>query len=149
MSKINYRDITGGILLFLVGVAFGYTAFVNYPLGTLRRMGPGFFPACLGLLLSVLGVLIALNSLRTESERPDVRIFSPIFILGGVAAFALSIETLGLVPALILTAVISSCAELRVRPINLLILCCVLSLIAPIIFIGLLGLQIPLFNWPS
>ena len=36
----------------------------NYPLGTAARMGPGYFPRILGILLIVLGAALSLRALR-------------------------------------------------------------------------------------
>ena len=51
----NPKDFWAGVLF----VAFGTAAIViapSYPLGTAARMGPGYFPRMLGILLIVLGV---------------------------------------------------------------------------------------------
>ncbi|MCO6383036.1 tripartite tricarboxylate transporter TctB family protein [Oceanicola sp. 502str15] len=148
MYRIDYVDIVGGALLVLFGVAVTYTSVTFYPMGTPSRMGPGMFPAGLGVVLVVLGLLLALQALRRPGPRPDVRIFSPLFILGGIAAFAAIIVPFGLIPAIVAILVISSLADLRIRPVSLVISCIGLSLFAPFVFVFLLGLQIPLLRWP-
>jgi hypothetical protein len=42
-----------------------------HSIGTLRHMGPGFFPLMLGALLVFLGVLIALNGLASFPDQGD------------------------------------------------------------------------------
>ncbi|MFY0634959.1 MAG: tripartite tricarboxylate transporter TctB family protein [Vannielia sp.] len=148
MYRIDYVDIVGGALLVLFGVAVTYTSVTFYPMGTPSRMGPGMFPAGLGVVLVVLGLLLALQALRRPGPRPDVRIFSPLFILGGIAAFAAIIVPFGLIPAIVAILVISSLADLRIRPVSLVLSCIGLSLFAPFVFVFLLGLQIPLLRWP-
>ncbi len=148
MYRFDYSDMVGGILLILTGAVVSYIAISNYPLGTLTRIGPGMFPAGLGGILACLGALLALHSLRKKGARPDVRIFSPLFVLGGIAAFALIVEPFGLIPAIIAVTVVSSLAELRLRPANLLALCLGLSLLAPFVFRVCLGLPIALLKWP-
>ncbi|MBS8225494.1 tripartite tricarboxylate transporter TctB family protein [Vannielia litorea] len=148
MYRIDYVDIVGGALLILFGAAVTYTSVTYYPMGTPSRMGPGMFPAGLGVVLAVLGILLAAQALRRPGPRPDVRIFSPLFILGGIAAFAAIIVPFGLIPAIVAILVISSLADLKIRPVSLVISCIGLSLFAPFIFVFLLGLQIPLLRWP-
>lgn len=148
MYRIDYVDIVGGILLILFGGAVTYTSVTFYPMGTASRMGPGMFPAGLGVVLAVLGLLLALQALRKPGDKPDIRIFSPLFVLGGIAAFAALIGPFGLIPAIVAILVISSLADLKIRPVSLVLSCIGLSLLAPFVFVFLLGLQIPLIRWP-
>lgn len=148
MTRIDYTDLVGGLSLVLTGAAVSYVSISQYPLGTLQRMGPGMFPAILGGVLAGLGALLSLQALRRPGSRPDIRIFSPLFVLGGIAAFALVIVPFGLVPAILAITVISSLAELRVQPVNLALLTLALCLMAPLLFVVGLGLPISLVRWP-
>ena len=148
MFRIDYVDIVGGALLILFGAAVTYISVTYYPMGTPGRMGPGMFPAGLGVVLAVLGLLLALQALRRPGRKPDIRVFSPLFILGGIAAFAAIIKPFGLIPAIVAILVITSLADLKIRPVSLAISCLGLSLLAPFVFVFLLGLQIPLLRWP-
>jgi len=148
MYKFDYTDMAGGALLVIAGAAVSFVSISSYPLGTLSRMGPGMFPAGLGMLLAFFGLLLIVQSFRTQGEAADLRIFSPLFVLGGVAAFALLVVPFGLIPAIVGITLISSLAELRIRPVNLALLCVALSILAPGVFKFGLGLNIPLFSWP-
>lgn len=148
MYKFDYTDTVGGALLILAGGAVSGIAISNYPLGTMSRMGPGMFPAGLGGLLAILGLILVIQSFRREGHRPDIRIWSPLFVLGGVAAFAILIAPFGMIPAILGIVIISSLAELRVKPASVALLCLALCLIAPGVFKFGLGLQVPLFRWP-
>lgn len=148
MYKFDYTDMVGGALLIVVGAVVTAYSISSYPLGTLSRMGPGMFPAGLGVLLAFFGLLLVIQSFRQEGQPADLRIFSPLFVLGGVAAFALIVVPFGLIPAIVGITVISSLAELRFRPVNLALLCVALSILAPGVFKFGLGLNIPLFSWP-
>lgn len=106
------------------------------------------FPAGLGVVLAVFGLILGLQALRRPGEKPNIRVFSPLFVLGGIAAFAAVIVPFGLIPAIVAVVVISSLADLRIRPVSLVISCVGLSLAAPFIFVFCLGLQIPLLRWP-
>jgi hypothetical protein len=58
MHRRDWTDIIGGIALLLFGLWFHFYARNDYNLGDLRRMGPGFFPAVLGVLVAGFGVLM-------------------------------------------------------------------------------------------
>lgn len=148
MLTRDYRDIVGGALLFVVGIAFAWYAAGHYQLGTLQRMGPGMFPTGLGAILAVLGVALFIPAFFRTGVMPEIRIWTPLFVLAGCSAFALAIRPLGLIPAIVAVVAISSLAELKVRPVGLIALCGTLCLIAWLVFRVLLGLPMVLVRWP-
>lgn len=148
MLARDYRDIVGGGLLIAGGLLFSWYAAQHYDLGTVRRMGPGMFPTGLGMILAVFGASIAIPAFFRNGVAPKVRIWTPLFVLSGVAAFALLVRPFGLIPAILGVTIISSFAELKVRPLSLAILCIVLCTIAWLTFRVGLGLAIPMFRWP-
>lgn len=147
MLSRDYRDIVGGALLLVSGLVYAWYSAGNYDLGTLRRMGPGMFPMALGVLLAFFGLLIIIPALFRSGVKPDIRTWSPLFVLSGVAAFAFTIRPFGLIPAVVAVTLISSFAELEIRPVRLLLLCTILPLLAFLIFRVGLGLPIPMFRW--
>lgn len=148
MLSRDYKDILGGLLLLATGLVFSWHAYGNYSLGTLRQMGPGMFPFALGLLLSAYGAGIMVPALFRPGALPRFRVWSPLFVLSGVAAFALTVRPFGLLGAIVAVTVVSSFAELKVRPVSLAILCAVLCLLAWLVFHVGLGTAIPMLRWP-
>jgi hypothetical protein len=63
----NQKDFFSGLMFVVVGAAFGIGA-SQYNVGTGARMGPGYFPMILGILLAILGSLIALKALGSEKQ---------------------------------------------------------------------------------
>jgi hypothetical protein len=57
------KDFVAGLLFAGVGILAIIIA-SNYPLGTAARMGPGYFPRILGILLILLGGALALRALK-------------------------------------------------------------------------------------
>src|ERR1700761_6888655 len=51
------RDTLAGVLMMLLGIGAA-AAGLHYRIGSLSRMGPGFFPASVGVLLAVTGAAI-------------------------------------------------------------------------------------------
>lgn len=148
MKVLLNRERLGGVVLVIIGFVATYVAITSYPVGTLKRMGPGMFPAGLGILLAALGCLQYVLAMNQRKSSVEIRIYSPLFVLGGIATFASSIGAFGLVPAITGAVVISSAAERRLRIFDTFLLVAGLSLLAPFIFRVCLGLPITLFEWP-
>jgi hypothetical protein len=61
-------DLLAGAIFVALGGGFAYTA-STYEVGSLRTMGPGYFPLALGLVLAALGVVImAVGLFRLRRE---------------------------------------------------------------------------------
>lgn len=148
MYSRDYKDIVGGFLLLAVGLWVVWYANASYDLGTFRRMGPGMFPLLLGVILAGFGGLIAVPAFFRAGPRFQIRLWSPLFVLAGVAAFALVVRPFGLIPAILAVTIISSLAELRVRPVSLALLCAGLCTLAWLVFRVGLGLPMPMLRWP-
>jgi hypothetical protein len=144
----------GGTLALAAGVWVMIEA-SGYPLGTLRRMGPGYFPVLLGALLAAMGGLLALTALlsgeagcagepREDDVRPDARAL--VAVLAGLGAFALLLPRFGLVPAVAALVVISAQGSGQMRPLGALALAVVLAALAWAIFRLGLGLPLPAFR---
>ena len=61
------KDFVAGLMFIAVGIAAIVIA-SNYTLGTAARMGPGYFPRILGILMIVLGAILALRSLQAQGR---------------------------------------------------------------------------------
>src|SRR5687767_704082 len=95
----NPKDVAAGALYVFVGVGFALGA-LAYRMGTAARMGPGYLPFWLGVILTGIGLLIIMKGLRRKTSRErlegwDLR--SLFLILGSVALFGIMLEPLGLV----------------------------------------------------
>lgn len=70
MKSISFdttNALCGG-LLTAVGLFFAWQAF-NLELGTAFRMGPGYFPLVLAVILTLLGIVILVQSTRVQESR--------------------------------------------------------------------------------
>lgn len=148
MLSRDYKEVFGGLLLVCVGTAFAWHSMIRYDLGSLRHMGPGMFPMGLGILLAFYGSVQLIPALFRRGTFPQFRIWTPIFVLSGVSAFALMVNPFGLIPAIVAVVVISSLAELKIRPVSLIALCAGLCLMVWLVFRVGFGLLIPMFRWP-
>jgi len=116
MSLIRNPKEFGSGCLF---AGFGLAAIVigaSYPVGTAARMGPGYFPRGLGIILVALGAILLIKSLRTKGAPIAIKDVRPLLIvLGSVVLFGLTVVPLGLVLSTILLIVVASTASHEFR----------------------------------
>jgi Tripartite tricarboxylate transporter TctB family len=137
----------------LIFVAFGLAAIIigsNYSLGTAARMGPGYFPRILGILLLVLGGALSLRALKIEGEPLPKFYWKPtVIVLGSVIAFGILVNYIGLVLATIGLVFGSSAASHEFKPKEALISGVLLATLAVGVFIFGLNLQLPIWPWSN
>jgi hypothetical protein len=143
----NPKDFWAGVLFVAVGVAAIVIA-SNYPLGTAARMGPGYFPRMLGLLLVALGALLALRGTRTAGAPLSRLQWRPtVIVLGSVVLFGAIVNRAGLVLSTVLLIVLASAASREFRPRESLVAGIFLATLAVGVFV--IGLQLLLPIWPT
>lgn len=157
MQIKSQKDFFSGLMFMIVGAAFAWGA-TKYNMGTGARMGPGYFPMLLGVMLAGLGVIVTFKSLVVESVGGDKIgkwAWKPLFFiiganllfgvcLGGLPAIGL--KPLGLIVGIYVVTFVASMAEAGWKFKNILILGTVLAVISYGAFIKLLNLQFPV--WP-
>jgi hypothetical protein len=148
MRGRDYSDILGGLLLVAIGLFAAMYASSRYEIGQITEMGPGMFPTTIGYTLAGLGVLIAIPAFFRAGTLP-VPDWRPLFaILGGVLVFALTVDHVGMVPALLLLIGAAVAANDRMmKPLPALVLAVVIITGAVLLFRVGLGIPLPLFKW--
>jgi len=117
------RDFCAGLIFLFFGALAAYIA-RDYPMGSAVRMGPGYFPYLLGILLALLGVVICIKSLVAHGERVEsASLRALLLVLGAIGVFAGTIESAGIVIATALLVGIGAAAspESRLREVVVLI----------------------------
>src|SRR5947209_1987539 len=136
----NPKDFLAGLIF----VAFGIAAIVlggAYPLGTAARMGPGYFPRILGILLIVLGGALALRSLTlVGTPLPGWKWRPVIVVLASVVVFGMVVTHIGLVLSTVGLIVASSAASREFRPREALVSGLLLAALAVGVFV--IGLKL-------
>jgi hypothetical protein len=149
-SLFSYnKDYYGGALMILIGLAAVYQG-TRYQLGTLARMGPGFFPSAVGAILAAIGLAIALSARPAVVEAGahpafDWRAWSGI--IGGTVAFIVLGEYGGLVPATFAIVFISALGDRNNSLKQAFWLSAGMVVIAVVIFWWALQMQFDLFRW--
>ena len=140
------RDFGAGLIFLFFGVLAAYIA-RDYPMGSAVRMGPGYFPYILGILLALLGVVICLKGLVVHGERIEsASLRALLLVLGAVGVFAGTIESAGIVIATALLVGIGAAAspESRLREVAVL----VVFLLAVAVGVFTYGLGLPFKIFP-
>ena len=158
MNIKSQKDFFSGVVFMAVGGAFAWGA-TTYTVGTGARMGPGYFPLMLGLLLAIIGAVVAFKALVVETEDGDKIgkwIWRPVgYIVAANVAFgvllgglpSLKIPAMGMVIAIIALTLIAAKAGTEFILKEILILSAILVVGSYVTFILLLKLQIQV--WPA
>ncbi|RYF06565.1 MAG: tripartite tricarboxylate transporter TctB family protein [Comamonadaceae bacterium] len=159
MKIKSQKDFFSGLMFMGIGVAFAIGA-TNYNIGNGARMGPGYFPLILGILLAFLGAAVTFYATVVETG-PDgdkvgkwawKQIF---FILASNFAFGIllaglptwGVPAMGLIVAIYGLVFIAAQAGDKVSYKETFILATVLAVGSYVAFVWALKLQFPV--WPS
>jgi Tripartite tricarboxylate transporter TctB family len=158
MKVQSQKDLFAGLMFMVTGTGFAWRA-SHYTVGSGARMGPGYFPLILGVMLAVIGVAVAVKSFLSgnpQSDKVGKIAWRPlVFIIlanlvfgaaiGGLPSMGL--PPMGLIVGIFLLTFIASNAgsEFNFKEVG--ILACILAVISYVAFVVLLKLQFPV--WPS
>ncbi len=143
------KDRIGGCLMMALGLTAALQG-STYSIGRLQRMGPGFFPVVLGVLLLLVGAAIALTATAgsqcpAHGLRPEWRGWGCIAL--SILAFAVLGRFGGLLPATIAIVIISALGDQRNSIVDALMLAAGISIVSVVVFSWGLQVQFPLFSW--
>lgn len=140
------RDAIAGALFVIIGTA-AWLGAQQYRIGTATRMGPGYFPMCLGMLLVGLGAINLLRSLAPgEGAVHEPRALTPLLlIVAGVAGFTLLVDRAGLVPAIAVLVGFACAPQLLRRPLEVVLIFVVLAAFSVAVFIDAFSLPLRAF----
>jgi hypothetical protein len=137
------QDLGAGLVFLMIGGAGLYFG-SDLTFGTSARMGPGYFPTLLSILIIAIGlavgargVTIAGPAIEPVALRPLVCIIAAILIFGSL------IDHVGLALATLALTALAACARRDVQPGETALLGIGLSLFAVLVFVYLLGQPLP------
>jgi hypothetical protein len=158
MKIKSQKDFFSGLMFMATGIAFAWGA-TNYTIGEGARMGPGYFPLMLGILLTLIGLFVTFEALVVETEDGEkigTAAWKPlIFIIASNLAFGIllgglpkiGIPAMGLIVGIYALTFIAALAGEEFKVKEVAILATVLAIGSYLAFIVLLKLQFPV--WPS
>jgi hypothetical protein len=141
------KDFWSGVM-FCGFAAVAISAAHGYSLGSAGKMGPGYFPLLLAVLLALLGAALIVRSVVFSGEPvPRFHIWPLTVMAAAVCLFGVLIEPLGLAVSLAVLTVMSAWAGARLRWAETIALAAALIIFSAGVFVYVLGL--PLNIWPS
>ena len=158
MKIKSQQDFFSGLMFMVVGLGFAWGA-TTYHIGEGARMGPGYFPLLLGIVLAGMGGFIIFESLVVETEDGEPIgkwAWKPLgFIIGSNLLFgvllgglpSIGLPAMGMVIAIYGLTLVAALAGEEFKLKEVLILATVLAIGSYLAFIMLLKLQFQV--WPS
>ena len=140
-------DLYIGLLFLAFGGVFGLTS-LSYRLGSIDRMGSGYFPLTVSVLITVIGLILIARAVVAGGVPKLRHLRRPralALVLASSIAFGLLISRTGLVVAVLATVLLARLADSEGRIVESLVLAVVISVIAVLIFV--VGLKLPLNTW--
>ncbi|WOP16484.1 tripartite tricarboxylate transporter TctB family protein [Ottowia sp. SB7-C50] len=154
----SQKDFFAGLLYMLIGIAFAWGA-TNYNIGDGARMGPGYFPLLLGIVLAVIGGIVLFQSLVVETPdgdkigkwawKPLLFIIASNFLFGILLGGwpALGIPAMGLIIAIFVLTFVAALAGTEFKFVEVLILAILLAALSWFAFVW--GLKLQFQVWPT
>jgi Tripartite tricarboxylate transporter TctB family len=154
----SQKDFFAGLLFMGLGIAFALGA-RTYNVGTGARMGPGYFPLMLGIVLAILGAVEVVKALVTgkpDGDKIGKWVWRPVgFIVAANLAFgvllgglpSIKLPAMGMIIAIFALTLIGAQAGKEFVLKEVLILSAILAVGSYCVFILMLKLQIQV--WPT
>ncbi|MFY9136425.1 tripartite tricarboxylate transporter TctB family protein [Zwartia sp.] len=112
MQLKNKQNFWSGVMFIVLGSAFAWKS-TEYSMGTAARMGPGYFPFWLGVIMAILGAIILVSSFAKKAQTTEISKFdfkSVAIITGAVVVFAYLLQPAGLIISMLVLVLISAAA---------------------------------------
>jgi len=161
-SKRINKDYYAGAAMMVIGLGVAVQG-SRYDLGSLARMGPGFFPTALGTILTLLGIAIALSATNSKGAGKGAVATSPgnvtaekrtqpewrgwFCITAAIVLFIVLGQYGGLLPATFVVVFVSAMGDKQNTWRQAAVLALAMVLIAFVVFHWALKVQFPLFQW--
>ena len=133
-------------MFIVVGVFFAIIA-TQYRMGTAAKMGPGYFPFWLGVLMAFIGLLLLFNSFAkktAEEKMPKWDFKIMLWITGSVILYGVLLPTMGFFVAVFALVLVSASAGHDFGWKGSLLNAVILMLFTYLAFVKGLGLTFPL-----
>jgi uncharacterized membrane protein len=109
----NQRDFGAGIMYIIIGLFFAIVA-TRYQYGTAAKMGPGYFPFWLGMIMAAIGLLVLVKSLGAKATIEALPKFNWKvigLITGSIILYGILLPKMGFIVAVLVLVMIASSAS--------------------------------------
>ena len=140
-------DFYSGLLLTsIAGVALWFI--YGLDIGTAGQMQTGFFPFFIALILGAMGLFLLVRGLLVKGPNVESIYLRPLaLILASLTLFALLIDRLGLIVAIMALVGVAHFGARKASPVASLLMGAGMAAACAVIFIQLLGVPMKTFPW--
>ena len=141
------KDVLAGAVFIVLGMGFALGA-MAYDIGTPLRMGPGYVPLILGVVLVGFGILVIAKGFIAGEGEPigNVDWRAVVLITASLLFFGITIRGLGVVGALFGASLLATLARSSTSLREALVIAVGLTVLSVAIFIFALQLRLPLIG---
>lgn len=118
MLNLRSQDAKAGLMFLGFGLFFGGKTLIDLQIGTLDQMGPGFFPLVLCVILVTLGGVILWQAQPRDEDQLPVNWRAVTLIAAAPVAFGMTVRSLGLLPALVVSVALAVMASRKIGVIK-------------------------------
>ncbi|WP_158873926.1 tripartite tricarboxylate transporter TctB family protein [Antarcticirhabdus aurantiaca] len=139
------RDVLAGLIFLVIAIAFAWEA-THYDMGRTIRMGPGFIPLTLAVLLGVFGAAVAVTGFRNKHDTAEAGPVSwrgIVLVCVSLVIFGAYGRQLGIVPVVFLCVFIVALASVKNTILSALAIAAALSALCWLVFKLGLGMSLP------
>jgi hypothetical protein len=143
-ALLTSKDFWSGAMLIAVGIGALVVA-RGIPFGTALRMGPGYFPTILGVVLALFGLWLVAKSLRHSDPIEGGWSLRALIVLPlSLVLFGVLMDRAGFIPALAVLIVGAAAASREFKLVEVAALTVFLIVFCVAVFVWGLGLPYPL-----
>lgn len=142
------KNVVSGFLFLGIGVIF-IIANQKHGLGNASNMGPGYFPALLSIILSVIGVALIIQGFLDKANAEEVIVvpLPTIITVSSIVMFGLLLETVGLAVTTLICVLFSRLAVKSRVGVEDAIFSIMMASFVSFLFVYVLSIPMPL--WPA
>ena len=144
-TLLKNKDFLAGALFVAAGAIFFWIG-RDYGMGTSRRMGPGYFPTVLSVIMMVIGAGVLLVSLRSKEQAAGIAWRGIASVVLGTVAFGVLIRGGGILIAVAALVLISAAGNPQSRWLPMVVFAAAMAALCWLIFVKSLGLPIPVIG---
>ena len=140
------KDFWAGLMLIGIGAAAMFIS-RDYRFGSASRMGPGFFPILLSVILIAFGGgIMAVGLRRGEKIQGSLSLRALALLPLSLVLFGVLMEVAGFIPALVALVFVAAASGREFKFVEVLLMTALLTVASVALFIWGLGLPYPLIK---
>ncbi len=137
------QDLGAGLVFVAIGLAGLYFG-QELAFGTSARMGPGYFPTLLSVLIIAIGLIVGFKGMTVAGPPIEPVQLRPItFIIAAIVIFGFLINSIGLALTAIALTILAAYARREVNLTETILLGVGLAAFTVVVFVYVLGQALP------